>query len=347
MKTERKVGLKNVAEKLDVSVALVSYVLNGKEKEARVSPIMAKRIKKMAQDLNYQPNLIAKSLKIGKTKTIGLIVADISNPFFSSLARIIENEAAKHGYTVIFGSSDEQFEKSQSLIDAFISRQVDGLIIAPVEGTQNQIMALKEHGVPVVLIDRGLSELETHTVTINNYESVFNAVDLLVKNGYQKIGMLAYESSLRHMQERIKGYKDALMNNHLEFWQEMLVKLPYHHELGLIEEIIMRLITDSKMDALVLATNSISLNTMRVIAKLKLRIPEDIAVVCFDQNDAYEFFYTPMTYIKQDLKTIGESAVSIMMQQLAKPLSQKLSNIVVPSQTIIGKSAIPKLKVNN
>jgi LacI family transcriptional regulator len=114
-----------VARHVGVSVTLVSYVLNGKEKEVRIRADMVKKIKEAAVELNYQPNLIAKSLKMGKTKTIGLIVADISNPFFSTIARIVEDEAKKHGYVVIFGSSDESAEKQLDLIDVFSTRLVD------------------------------------------------------------------------------------------------------------------------------------------------------------------------------------------------------------------------------
>ena len=136
---EKKIALKDVAQHIGVSAALVSYVLNGKEKEARVGADMAKKIRKAAAELNYQPNLIAKSLKMGKTKTIGLIVADISNPFFSSIARIVEDEAKKHGYVVIFGSSDESADKQLDLIDVFSTRLVDAFIIAPAAGTEDQI----------------------------------------------------------------------------------------------------------------------------------------------------------------------------------------------------------------
>ena len=122
---EKRVLLKDIAAKVGVSIALVSYVLNNKE--GRVGPKMAEKIRKTAAEMNYLPNLVAKSLQSGKTHTIGLLVADISNAFFSRIARIIELEAEKLGYTVIFGSTDESADKSKLLIEAFLNRQVDGL----------------------------------------------------------------------------------------------------------------------------------------------------------------------------------------------------------------------------
>ncbi len=134
---KKKVSQKDIARKVGVSTALVSYVLNNL-KEGRINKVVAQKIRETAKELNYRTNQIARSLKMNKTFTIGLIVADISNSFFSSLARIIEDEADKKNYTVIFGSSDENAQKSWKLINALVDRQVDGFIIAPAENTESQ-----------------------------------------------------------------------------------------------------------------------------------------------------------------------------------------------------------------
>src|SRR5690606_11324084 len=130
---KKRVSIKNIAEAAGVSTALVSYVLNNKEKEARVGKEIAIKIREIAKELGYQPNQRAKSLKSGLSYIIGLIVADISNPYFANIARTVEDEAKKNNYTVIFGSSDENAEKSRDLIDVLINRQVDGFIIAPTD----------------------------------------------------------------------------------------------------------------------------------------------------------------------------------------------------------------------
>src|SRR4051812_9251402 len=146
---EKRVLLKDIAAKVGVSIALVSYVLNNKK--GKVSPQMAEKIRRTAKEMNYLPNLVAKSLQSGKSHTIGLVVADISNAFFSRLARIMEHEAEKQGYTVIFGSTDESADKSQLLIEAFLNRQVDGLIIAPAAETEPQLQLLRKKRIPFVL----------------------------------------------------------------------------------------------------------------------------------------------------------------------------------------------------
>ena len=211
----KKISLKDIAKKVGVSTATVSYALS-KDKENKVSAAVAKKVRKVAKELNYQPNQIAKSLKSGRTYTIGLIVADISNPFFAQIARIIEDEAAKLGYTVIFGSSDEKSKKSWDLIQLLLNRQVDGFILAPTEGSEAQVQYLKGVKIPFVLIDRYFPQLATNYVVIDNYNAAFGAVERLVKTGNKKIGIIAYSSKLQHMKERIKGYREAMGKNNIE-----------------------------------------------------------------------------------------------------------------------------------
>src|SRR5690554_2178605 len=186
----KKVSMKDIANKVGVSTALVSYVLNGLEKEKRVGTEVVKKIHNAARELKYKPNQIARSLRKGSTNTIGLIVADISNSFFAQLARVIEDEAARSGYTVVFGSSDENSEKSATLIDTLLNRQVDGLIITPSEGSAEQIKTLIQGDIPVVLIDRYLPDLTTNRVVLDNYMATYDATECFVSKGYKKIVMI-------------------------------------------------------------------------------------------------------------------------------------------------------------
>ncbi len=336
----KKVLLKDIAKEVGVSTALVSYVLNGKAKEARVGDEMAKRIKKVAKKLNYQPNLIARGLKSGRTKTLGLIVADISNPFFSMLARFIENEADRHGYTVIIGSSDEKLDKSQKLIDTFLNRQVDGLIIAPVEGSRNQINALNRMHIPVVLVDRSFSDKDLNAVMIDNRNASFKAVQLLLEKGYKKIGMISYDTSLSHMQNRIAGYKDALRESGIEVNEKLIRKVSYDSFTNDVFGSLDYFLKAKKplVDALFLATNSISIAALKYINGLNIKVPDALGLVCFDESEAYDFFYSPVTYVKQEMPLIGEKAVNLLM----KIIEQKTNNrewCVVPANIIVGESS--------
>ena len=197
---ERKVSLKDIAQKVGVSTALVSYVLNNK-RENRVSREIAQRIRDVAAEMNYRINQVARSLKTNKTYTIGLVVSDIANPFSSGLARIIEDEAEQHQYTVIFSSSDENARKSGKLIETLLDRQVDGLILAPPAFSEHQVIQLQQQQVPFVLVDRYFPDLKTNYVALDNYGAAFKGVEHLITAGCRRIGMLTYGNELHHLQE--------------------------------------------------------------------------------------------------------------------------------------------------
>jgi len=315
---KKKVSLKDIAKKVGVSTATVSYVLS-KGKNSRVSEEVSEKVKKAAQELNYQPNQIAKSLKMGKTFTIGLVVADISNPFFANIARIIEDEAKKLNYTVIFGSSDEKADKSWDLIQFLMNRQVDGFIIAPTEGSEKQIKHLKDNNIPFVLIDRRFPKIESNYVVIDNFKAAFTAVDRLIETGNKKIGMIAYSSALHHMTERIRGYREALSNKSLERKNSWLHEIDYSGiEEGVKEAIDAMLDKNDRVDALFFATNTLAVYGLRYLNKLKHVVGRDIAIVSFDEGEAFDFYYCPLTYVKQPLLELGSNAVRILTNHISK-----------------------------
>jgi LacI family transcriptional regulator len=337
-KLNKKVLLKDIADYVGVSTALVSYVINNKEKEERVGAEMAKKIRKAAIKLNYQPNFIAKSLKSGKTNTIGLIVADISNPFFSNIARIIEDEARKLGYVVIFGSSDESAEKSQALIDVFFNRQVDAFIIAPAEHTEDQIKKLKSN-IPVVLIDRYFPSIETDCVRIDNFKAACDAVEHLIKNGRKNIGMMAYNIDLQHIIERKNGYKAALKKNGIKFKQALLMEATFENIAKDVERGMKSILSPKlKVDALFFATNTLAVAGLKIINQLGIKVPDDLAIVSFDESDAFDFFYSPLTYVSQSLTEIGKGAVKLATDRINNN-DKKCTSIVVQPKLILRKSS--------
>ena len=339
-----KVSLKDVAKYLGVSTALVSYVINNKEKEARVSEKMVKKIREAVIKLNYQPNQIAKSLKSGKSKTIGLIVADISNPFFSSIARIIEDEARKHGYAVIFGSSDESAEKSQNLLNVFLNRQVDAFIIAPVENTEIQVKVLQKTGLPIVLIDRYFPGIQVDSVHIDNFRAAYNAVEHLIRNGRKRIAMMAYDTTLPHMMERKKGYKAALKANGIRFKKEWLREASHQSiEKDVANEMKELLVPELKVDAFFFATNTLAIESLKVINQLGIKVPNDLAIISFDESDAFDFFYSPLSYVSQSLEDIGKGAVKLVIERL-KDNTKEYTNLIIKEKLVLRKSCGTKTK---
>lgn len=335
---EKRVSLKDIAQKLGVSTALVSYVLNN-QKEGRISKEVAEKIRATAKKLNYRPNQLAKSLKTNKTFTIGLIVADIANPFFSTLARIIEDEAEKNNYTVIFASSDEKADRSQKLIDVLVDRHVDGIIIAPAENTISQIKQLKKRNVPFVLIDRFFSELNANYVGVNNYEAAYQATKHLIQTGRKRIGMIGFKTTLPNLEGRKKGFVKALADHKVPSLKNGIAEVSVDATKEEVEQAIARLLSLPKpIDALFFASNKLSTFGLKYLNSLSIKVPTDLALCSFDESDATDLFYAPLTHIRQPLREMGEMAVNCLMRVIGG--EKKISQVELEAKLIIGPSTV-------
>jgi LacI family transcriptional regulator len=333
---EKRVSLKDIANKVGVSTALVSYVMNGLEKEKRVGEEVVIKIRQAAEELNYQPNQIARSLRMGSSKTIGLIVADIANPFFGHLARIIEDEAGNYNYTVIFGSSDEDKFKSESLINTLLNRQVDGFIIVPTEGTGSQIKNLLRKKIPLVLVDRYFPEISASHIVLDNYQATYDSASHLVEKGYKKIAMVAYKSSLIHMKERIRGYSDAMDKFNLSE-NKCIKEIRFGQSQKDMDTVFNDLVVRTKKaDALIFATNALSVSGLFFVKKNRLNIPDDIAFIGFDGGECFDLYKPSLTYVKQPLEEMGKEAFRVLLDHINK--SGKTSHIMLKSQLIVCNS---------
>lgn len=334
---KRNVSLKDIAEKVGVSTALVSYVLNNKLGN-RISKTVAARIREVAAELNYRANFVARSLKTNKTMTLGLIVADIANPFFAGLARNIEDAAEEKDYTVIFGSSYESPVKCRKLIDVFVTRQVDGLIIAPAAGSEQDIEELKKQQFPFVLIDRYFTGIETNLVAIDNYKAAFTAVQHLQQQDFKSIAMITYDTPLVTLQERERGYRDAVKQQEPAGREAYVLKVGMDNNLSEIQKAIDTLIQkNDPADAVLFASNILSTEGLKYINSLSVRVPQDLGVVSFDESDAADLFYAPLSYIKQPLATIGNTAVRLLLQAMEGNVP---AAVVLDAGFVIGASSI-------
>ncbi|AUD04328.1 LacI family DNA-binding transcriptional regulator [Spirosoma pollinicola] len=343
--SKTKVSIKDIAQKAGVSTALVSYVLNGKEKESRVGQEIALKVKQIATELNYQPSHLAKSLRSGKTHTIGLIIADISNPFFANIARVVEDEAKRNGYTVIIGSSDENADKSRDLLDVLINRQVDGFIIVSAEDSKEQIQLLLDKHIPFVLLDRYFPEIPTDFVSTDHYRASYDAGTHLIRNQYQRIGMIAYDSQLFHMQERIRGYQDALRDSKVTGQEHWLKRIKINAiDAGVKAAIDTMLAADEPVDALLFATYSLAVSGLKHINSLGIKVPDDLGIVSFGQAEVFELYYCPITYLKQPIVLLGQTAVELLVKKLTHK-STEPAQILMKAELIERASSKTKKSV--
>ncbi len=309
-----KVGLKDIAEQAGVSIALVSYVLNGQAVQKQVNHDTAIKIKQVAKELNYQPNQIAKSLKTNKTRTIGLVVADINYRFSTGITRAIEIEAKKNHLTVIYGSSNENRENLAELITTFINHRVEGLIVVPVDNSQEEIRMIQRADIPFILVDRNFPELETNYITLDNYKAAYNATKHLISLGHRKISFINYSTTSFHLKERNRGYMDALKDHQIKFnknWLQEVSNSNRDEEVPVAMNAILSL--DEPCDAVFFATDTLTLNGLKYLIKHNIKVPDQISVLSFDESEAFELFYSSITHSRQPLDDMGKLAVKNLL----------------------------------
>lgn len=315
MKTTR-VSIKDIAQKVGVSNATVSLVLNGKEKEGRIRKEVAQKVLQAAKELNYEPNNFARGLRMGRSNTIGLILADISNSFFAHIAFYVQEYADKYGYSVIITNTNESGDKMGKMINVLKSRQVDGFIIVPTEDGEKDIRELIDQKTPVVLLDRYFPNLPINQVIVNNYHASFEAANLLVDSGCKNIALLIYNNKLAHMTDREKGYKEALIKRDY-FKPELIKKITYNTIEQDISAAIQSLLSEQpRVDGIFFATNTISAIGIKELLKQQVRIPDDMKVVCFDKNEAFDFMPFHIPYVQQPIQEMSRKSVDILMEQI-------------------------------
>lgn len=309
----KKVSIKDIANQLGISITTVSFVINGKAREKNISPKVAQDVSDLVAKLGYQPNALAQSLRSGKTKILGFLVDDISEPFFAGIARFIDEKASEDGYKMIFSSTRGNTKKAVELLGIFQERNVDGYIIAIPEGLEDEIDQLVKTNVPVVLFDRYVKTLATNYVIIDNRESMAMATKHLIDNGYRNIGLVTVDSAEQQMVDRLQGYEEALAGHGLPV---CVKKLNYKNQSVPILEIRDFVCSEKQLDAIIFAANYICMDGLRAFKKYGIKIWEDLAVVSFDDFELLEFCVPPVTAVAQPLKSIADHIIKVMMNKL-------------------------------
>jgi LacI family transcriptional regulator len=333
--------ISDIAKQLNVSITTVSFILNGKAKEKRISADLAERVLKHVKKVNYSPNHLAKSLRTGKTNLIGLIVEDISNPFFANVARLIEENAYKKGFRIIYCSSDNDTEKTTELIKVFRERQVDGYIITPSAGTEKDVQELLRDNLTVVLFDRYFPDLSTNYVVVDNSGSTYNAIQHLVDQGYKDIAFITLKSDQTQMHERLNGYKKAIKEHGLKSY---IKKIPFHPTShNYIEHITSFLQKETSVDAVFFATNYLGISGLEAIKNLDKKIPTEIGVISFDDHELFRLYSPSITAVAQPIEEMSEQLIKILLDSVDDQTQvTEEKKITLPASIIIRGSSILK-----
>lgn len=340
---KKPVSIRNIADELKISVTTVSFVLNGKAKEKHISKELTKKVLDYAKLINYRPNQIAQSLRTGKSKILVFMAEDISNNFFSKLARTFEDIAYDKGYKVIFCSNDNDDEKSKELIDLFKFRQVDGFVIVPSPDIKDTIDGLIKENIPVVLLDRFIEGLDCNSVVIDNEQASFDATVHLIDNQFKNIGFITTSSQQTQMQGRLSGYVKAVNKNNLG---EFLLQIPYKEiNKGNGKEYIRRFLEKyTDLDAVFFTTNYLAQSGLEVFKEYKPSLINDLGIVAFDDNDVFKIYSPTITSVAQPLVQLSTKLMEVMLPLLKKKdVNEVTHQIILNTELIIRESSLRKL----
>jgi LacI family transcriptional regulator len=330
-------NIKELAAVLGISVTTVSRVLNGKADKYRISPVTGKKVLAAAREFNYYPNRIARGLRLEKTETLGLIIPDIANPFFSSIAKTIEFESRRHGYSLIFCDSLDDIQTETELLNLLASRKVDGIVLAPVGQSNNHLKDFLKRDIPLVIIDRHMPGIPVPFVTTDNYHGAVEAMEYLVSSGHKTIACIQGLRGISVNNERVRGYTDVLKRNGIPVDNSLISGDDFGEEKGYIQTRIL-MSREEPPTAIFALSNLISLGVLRALNETGLRIPGDISVVAFDDQPYSSFLASPMTTVDQPKEEIAKIAVNILLDYIRKGSVDIDTGIMLKPKLIIRKS---------
>lgn len=337
------VTIKDIARALNLSTSTVSRALRG---SYEIATETKKQVLEYAEMINYRPNPIALSLKERRSRSIGVVVSEIANDYFSESINGIESIAYNRGYHVIITQTHESQEREKVNVEHLASRGVDGLLISLASESDDitYLKELHEKGLPIVFFDRITHEIETHKVSADNYLGGFHATEHLIYQGYKKIGHITSSPYLSITQERLEGYKAALEKHKLPF-QENFVKHCNHGGMiaNEVEEALTSLMKGKQRpDAIFTGGDRLTLVCYGILKRMKQK-KYDVGFVGFSNTKVGDLFAPALTVIRQPAFEIGQTAIELLVQMIEsnRPVTE-FQNIVLPTELIIRESSLSK-----
>lgn len=337
------VTIKDIAKALGISTSTVSRALRD---SYEISAETKQLVIDCAEKLNYRPNPNALGLKEKRSRSIGIIVCEIANSFFSQVINGIESVANDKGYNVIISQSHESYEREVLNLHSLSSRSVDGLIVSLSTETNDvsQLLSLHKKGLPIVLFDRVTDEIETHKVVIDNFKGAYDATEHLILNGYKRIAAIAGSEFLSITNERLAGYKEALQAHGIKY-NSSYVKHCFYGGMVFseIEDAVNKLYTlKQKPDAILATSDKLSTGCFKTIMRRGLSVPQDIAIAGFSNADIAELLNPSLTVVRQPAMEMGRASMELLLQLIEskRPVTQFEKRVLSP-ELIIGNSSLP------
>ena len=330
--------MKEVARQAQVSVSTVSHVLNGTR---NVSEETRKRVVQTIEELGYQPNLLAKSFKTQKTFTIGLLISDIQNSFFTSVVRGVEDVALSHGYHLFLCNTDEDVSREDEYITELLKKRVDGLIVASAAPRQGQTWCSRVEDTPFVFLDREVQRIDADVIHVDNRRAMALIAEHLVNLGHRRIGLVSGPLDKASGYERYTGLKSALadLGSGLD---DSLVRFGDFRTAGGREKTEELLRLSHPPTALVAANNQMTLGALLAVREKGLKIPDDISVIGFDDPEWAPLVYPPLTTLAQPTYEMGVGAARMLLERLEGFEEVTRTTLLEPWLEVRGSTSRPK-----
>jgi LacI family transcriptional regulator len=327
----------DVARRAGVSTSTVSHVVNGTR---FVSDELRERVAQAMRELDYRPNAAARMLTLKRSHMIGLIVSDIRNPFFASVARGVEDVAQEHGYTVVLCNSDENADREAACLNALETRAIDGVLLASAGVADEHLDRLVRAGYPIVLVDRDLPQLGAPAVLLDNEGAAYDAVRHLISGGHRRIGMLTGRASISTTIERAAGYKRALQEAGIQVDERLLASGSSTAEGG-FQAANAVLDLQPPPSAIFSGNNLMSIGALQAIVNRGLNVPEDLALVSFDDfpypwSDA---FRPHLTTVAQPTYELGRRAAEVLVERLRGAGSAAAERVILEGKLLVRESS--------
>jgi LacI family transcriptional regulator len=328
--------IRKIAERAGVSIATVSNVISGNRP---VSASLTKRVRAAIRELDYHPNHIARSLKVKQTNMLGMIIPDITNPFFPEVMRGAEDASRERRYLLVTANTDEHAERERDVISALRSHRVDGLLIAvaPGGGGMAHIESAAQAGIPVVFLDRAPKGAKLDSVTIDNVKGAQDCVRHLIRLGHREIGIITGSLALEIGRQRLNGYEAALKEAGIKVRQSMVLEGNFREDSGYrcAKEILVR---QHRPTAIFVSNGVMALGVLQALDELGIECPRDIALATFDDLHFAHAFRPLLTCIAQPAYELGFKGASLLIDRIERKLPSTPIHIELASELKIRES---------
>jgi LacI family transcriptional regulator len=325
--------LKDIAEKTGVSISTVSRVLHDKSKKYKISDETTTKVMLVAKDLGYRVNALARGLRQQKTREIGIIIPDISNPFFSDIVKNLANELRKKGYNFIIYDSDEDINIERTGVKSLLEKRVDGLIIASVGQDFLHIQKIRDADIPVVMVDRCFDDLDIDSVSVDNVKGSLLAVNYLINEGHTRIAFIKGLPGTYANETRLNGYKQALRAAGISIDEQLIVGDDFRSFNGYLRTKTL-LNLSNPPTAIFTAGDLIALGALEACREIDINIPNELSLITFDDPVFASYLSPALTAVEQPRLKIAEIAVAMLCSRMKNPNDKRKKILVEPKLNI-------------